>query len=187
MLQKKIIFLMCFILGSYSLQAEESHPHTHHDQTIHIEKLSPLGNLEVISRFHNIHMSGQPDIKTLASLKKQNFSTVINIRGPEEMEFDEKSLVEKNGLTYHIIPLLDKDGEIQDSAVTEILKKVKSIKDGKILLHCSSSNRVATWLASHFYRDHKMPLDEVIAYAKQAGMSKKSSEDMLRRYLKTLK
>lgn len=165
--------------------AQETKAPSHHDQPILIEQKLTLGNLENISRFHNIHMSGQPDQATLLSLKDADFTMVINIRSPEEMSFDEKTLVENNGLAYHMIPLL-KDGKIQDSAVNQILSAIKSANSGKILLHCSSGNRVAAWLGSHFYRDHKISLEKSVAYAKQAGITKKGAEALLRHFIGTL-
>ncbi|WP_339862904.1 beta-lactamase hydrolase domain-containing protein [Paremcibacter congregatus] len=146
-----------------------------------------LGDLPQTFSLHGrIYMAGQPDEATLASLKDQGFDMVINIRSPQEMTFDEQTIVTAQGLDYHNLPLM-KDGAIDDQTVTDIHQVIEASPGKKILLHCSSGNRVAGWFGAHLARDMHMSPEEAIATAKQAGLTKASMEKILRSYLDSLK
>ncbi len=154
-----------------------------HEPTVEVKKEPAIGNLTGVASLNDwLYMAGQPDQETIIGLKDQGFEVVINIRGRAEMAFDEETLVEQNGMAYYIIPLL-KDGEMQENAVMEILAAVEANRNKKILFHCSSGNRIAAWFAAHLIRDKGYDKEKAITLAKQAGMTKASTESMLRNYL----
>lgn len=186
--------LTVIFMSGLSLPAqahEEDHKEDHKknhkkDQAIEIKDVGTIGNMAHVTSVHDrIFMAGQPDQETLKSLKDKGFDIVLNIRGTDEVKFDEKGLVEQNGLEYFNIPLL-KDGKIQDDAVTKIHDVIKNSKGKKILFHCSSGNRVASWLGAHLVRDMKYDKDSAITLAKQAGMTHAGMETVLNNYLAQL-
>lgn len=132
-----------------------------------------------------LYFAGQPDPKALKTLKDEGFAVVINIRGPEEMDFDERAAAENNGLTYYNLPLLH-DGKIMDSAVTKIFAAIKENRDKKILLHCTSGNRVASWFGATLVRDMGYTRKDAIKMSRKAGMTRYDTERSLRNYLDKL-
>ena len=55
-------------------------------------------------------------------------------------------------------------------------------KAGKILVHCSSGNRVALWVGAHFKKDHGYSADDARAIAKEMGLTKKELKEKLNAY-----
>ena len=179
MLKKTLLapsFIMAFILAlTLTACADEA--------TFKVKNEPVIGTLTGVTSLNDwLYMAGQPDQATIAGLSAKGFEVVINIRGRDEVRFDEKTLVEKNGMAYYNVPLL-KNGEMQEAAVIDILAVVVANKDKKILFHCSSGNRIAAWLAAHMIRDHDYETEAAITLAKQTGMTKASAEQMLRNYL----
>ncbi|MBL4893848.1 MAG: hypothetical protein JKY59_03105 [Emcibacter sp.] len=175
---KRILCALIVISALFLPAQAEDHAKKH---VIDLKTEAAIGNMSgVISLHGSIYMAGQPDPATLATLKDSGFEVVINIRHEDEVKFDEKSLV--TGLSYYNIPLL-KDGKIQDAAVVDIHTALSENKGKKILLHCSSGNRVAGWLGAHLGRDRGYTTDKAVALAKQAGMTKAGMEKILRNYL----
>lgn len=191
---KRILLSLCLLIGlSPALMATSpngaaSKGDKHHagDHKIDLKQEAPLGNLtRTISLHGTIHMAGQPDEATVKSLKDKGYEVVINIRGADEVSFDEAGLVTAQGLRYHNLPLL-KDGAIMGQAVDQIHHVIEENHGKKILLHCSSGNRVAGWLGAHLAKDMHMGPEKVIHTARQAGMTKAGMEKILRAYMQTL-
>ncbi|MBL4803101.1 MAG: dual specificity protein phosphatase family protein [Emcibacter sp.] len=183
---KKILFplisCLTIILAIISPVSADAHGKKH---IIDLRAESPVGNMSNIISLHgSIYMAGQPDPVTLGLLGDQGFEVVINIRREGEVDFDERTLV-GNNLSYYNIPLL-KDGKIQDAAVEKIHAALSENKGKKILLHCSSGNRVAAWFGAHLVRDMGYAPDKAIALAKEAGMTKAGMAKILRGYLDEL-
>lgn len=173
---KKLTFALSFIILMIVSAST-------HETTIEIKKEAAIGTLTGVASLNNwLYMAGQPDQATIKGLKAQGFDVVINIRGRDEVKFDEKTLVEENGMSYFNIPLLQ-DGAMQETAVINILAVVEANRDKKILFHCSSGNRIAAWFAAHLIRDKGYEQEAAITLAKQAGLTKASTERMLRNYL----
>jgi len=173
---KKLLLSLCFIF-IFNM------PGNTYEPPLEIKKEPTIGTLTGVASLNNwLYMAGQPDQATIAGLQDAGFEVVINIRGRDEVKFDEKRLVEENGMAYYNVPLL-KDGQMQEQAVLDILKVVEANRDRKILFHCSSGNRIAAWFAAHLIRDKGYEKEAAITLAKQAGLSKAGTEKMLRDYL----
>ncbi|MCF6195298.1 MAG: sulfur transferase domain-containing protein [Emcibacter sp.] len=183
MIKKFLVSLVLTVALLFSAQAED-HSKNH---SLDLTPQAPIGNMtKVISLHGTIFMTGQPSPDTLKSLPNDGFNVVINIRAADEINFDEPAIVKKGGMTYYNIPLM-KAGKIQDSAVTEIHEALMENKGKKILLHCSSGNRVAGWLGAHLARDMGYDTEVAVASARKGGMTKDSMERILRDYLANLK
>ena len=136
----------------------------------------PFGNLDKTPYFGNVVYAAQPDLDTVKILKDQGFDLIINIRElNENIGFDEKKLLEKQGILYVQIPYMQEpsfNSEFSDVA----LNKIKlAIDDGtrkglKILLHCSHGQRVASTLGAILYRDYGYTVEEAFEAANKAGM-----------------
>lgn len=138
------------------------------------------------TKFANLYFSGQPSGRTIKELKDEGFAAVINLRKKNEgkyQEYWEEAAVKNEELAYYNIPF-DMNRELTSAYVDSITQKVvKHRKEGKVLVHCSSGNRVAVWLGAHFKKDHDYSKDASIEVAKTLGLNNAKAEKKLRAYL----
>jgi len=93
-----------------------------------------------------ITTAGQPSAEALAQLASQGFTTVIDLRAPDEDRgFDEATTVRGLGMSYIPLPVSGAGGVSYENA--SALDKILADIDGPVLLHCASSNRVGALLA----------------------------------------
>lgn len=137
-------------------------------------------------RWSNIYFSGQPNQKSIKSLKQEGFSAVINLRQTSESNYSEKwekDLVMKQGLAYYHHPF-NMSSELTDDYINQVTKSiVKNRKKGKVLVHCSSGNRVGVWLGAHFKKDHGFSNQESLKLAEELGLQKAAAINKLKSYL----
>lgn len=150
----------------------------------YLSKVQPetkIANLSAPS-FKHMSFAGQPAPSDLEAAKKDGYKVIINLRAPGEIDWDEKAAAEKLGLEYHQIALLNKDGEIDSAAMTELEELHMATHKKKQLIHCSSGNRAAAWMAAHLIVKHKLPAEEALKVARPLGITKKAVEDKVRNF-----
>ncbi len=95
-------------------------------------------NYAVIDKF--LSRSAQPAKEDFKWLKEQGVTDIINFRTMHApgINFDEKAVVEKNGMHYHNIPTVSKNPK--ESLVKDFLGLVKDIisRGGKAHIHCKA-------------------------------------------------
>lgn len=157
---------------------------SHHKNKKMIQNDIQIGRDLKANSYSDIYFSSQPKEKDFEALKTQNFKTIINLRSPTE--YDQKSeeyVVKKLGMTYINIPF-SKDMSLNDKYISKVTKEVMSNREkGKILIHCSTGNRVGIWLGGHFYKDHGLTKDESLTIAKKLGLKKDKAIKKLELYL----
>ena len=96
---------------------------------------------------NGITSAGQPDEAALQVFAEAGFTTVIDMRGPNEDRGldDQQASVEALGMQYVAFPIKGRDAINFDNArdLDALLRDV----DGPVLLHCASGNRVGALLA----------------------------------------
>ena len=109
-------------------------------------------NYAKIDKF--LSRSAQPAKEDFKRLKEQGVTDVINFRTmfSPGINFDEKSVVEKNGMNYYNIPTVSKNPE--EGLVKQFLSLVKSIisKNGKAHIHCKAGAD-RTGMYSYIYKE----------------------------------
>ena len=141
-----------------------------------------LGKAKNVSRLRNMWFSAQPSATDLEVAKKEGITTVINLRSPEEMTWDEQATARNLGMTYYLLPV-PKDKPFSRS-VFDMLDMLMADKTGEeVLIHCSSSNRAGAWLATWLVRERGMTVDAALAVGRTAGMTKKPLEAKVREFL----
>lgn len=120
-------------------------------------------------------LPGSPDATTLARVKTLGITHVINLRTPEEGDFEpEASLVRSNGGVYLSRPV-GRESLITDlDAFRALMLSLPST--AKVLVHCASGNRAGGALFAHWTLDRKMPEAEAMALAKKAGLRSPTTE-----------
>ena len=141
------------------------------------------GAMKNVVGVKHLYMSGQPDEAALREAREHGVAAVINLREPDELDWDEEAAVNALGIGYYNIPIVSGDSGLDAGAVAAITRLVGQYKGQKILLHCSSGNRVSAWLAVHLVQDHGMTADSAIELAKHANMTKPETETMVREFL----
>jgi uncharacterized protein (TIGR01244 family) len=147
-----------------------------------------IGDSLVARRYSDIYFSAQPTDADFQALKKQGFAAVINLRQSTEKDYSEtkdRAKVEALGFTYKNIPT-DSSQPITDEFIAQVTSAVKASRGkGKVLVHCSSGNRVAMWLGGHFHKDHGFSKKESLELAKKLGLNKQSAIERVETYLES--
>lgn len=136
------------------------------------------------NRFATLYFAGQPSSEDYQKLKEQGFKTIINIRHKSEhAESVEMKTVKDLGLYYYNVPF-KKKSELTTEYMNRLTATVvKHRKEGKVLVHCSTGNRVGIWLGGHFYKDHGYDKEASIKVAKQLGLKKEEALKLLNKFL----
>jgi uncharacterized protein (TIGR01244 family) len=149
----------------------------------------PFGNLVITPHFGNVVYAAQPDEDTVKMFKDQGFDLVINIRElNEDIGFDEKKLVEDQGIIYKQIPYLTAptfQAEFSDEALTKVKEAIDeaTMKGQKILLHCSHGQRAGSSLGMILYRDYGYTKEAAFEAATAAGMNSEWAVPRFHRYI----
>ncbi len=148
------------------------------------DKLEPYecGTITNLHTLGGVFLASQPKPEDFAQAKKGGVKTVINLRhASENKDFDEKQVVEAEGLAYINIPWNGPD-ELTDAIFDQSREQLKTATR-PILLHCSSANRVgAVWLT---YRvlDGGLSWDDALAEAKTVGLKSADFEAKAKDYI----
>jgi uncharacterized protein (TIGR01244 family) len=97
---------------------------------------------------HRIATGGQPKPGEIASLKREGFRTIINLREPSEYDADAEA-AEARGLGLRYISIPVPNLEPKDEQVDTFLATLKDKKVWPAFAHCRSGNRVAAFWMIH--------------------------------------
>lgn len=141
-----------------------------------------LGRTYNVHRLGKIYLSGQPSAEDFAIAKKEGIKTVINLRTPVEMRFDEKGVLKGLGIEYHSFPF-GAPNTLKDEIFEKSLKVLGNKKKQPVLLHCASANRVgAIWLVHRVLTD-EVPYDKALQEAKEVGLKSPPNEAKAKLYI----
>ncbi len=126
--------------------------------------------------------AGQPTPAGLRMMAEKGVTTVINLRLDKEMServnFDEPAMAKELGMKYVSLPMSTGTYSMENvDALDEALEHAQ----GKVLLHCGSSNRVGVLWANYLHRYRGLSLEEAIARGKAAGMTRDSLVELVRK------
>ena len=138
-----------------------------------------------VSHLDSLYFAGQVDAEGLERAKESGVAIVINMRGPDEHDWDEAAAAEALGLIYVSVPVTG--SSFDPAAFEKIESLVAEHSDEKILLHCGSSNRVGGWLATHLVETEGMGLDDALEVGRAAGITSSGIEKRTRDYVETRK
>lgn len=128
-----------------------------------------------------VHVSGQPEDGAWAALSADGFRTVVNFRPSSEGADRERDWVAANGMQYFHLPVVGAGFTWGDADA--LAKILANPSNGKVLLHCSSGNRVSGVWALYQSRYHGLSKDAAIAAGESVGpmrpKTRKRLEEML--------
>ncbi len=142
------------------------------------------GGADNVTRFEQMYFSEQPDEQALRAAMAHGVSTVISLRGPQEHDWDERGVAERLGLNYLSIPISKKSESLDVASIHAINAAVDRLEAGSVLLHCSSGNRAAAWLATYLAEQRGLSPTDAISIAREAGLTMPAMEQRVHTYLK---
>jgi len=140
------------------------------------------GAAQKVTHLRHLWFADQPDAAGFEAARKAGVRVVVNLRPPSEMDWDEKAEVEKLGMSYYNVPVAGP--RFEKSAFERIEQLVDQHEEQQILIHCSSSNRVGGWLATHLVREHGMSIEDALVVGRRAGITKEDVAERARAYLR---
>ena len=145
------------------------------------------GAVSNVAHVRDLWCSGQPDRKTLEEAVEHGVKVVINLRDPSEDDWNEKEAAEGLGLVYYNVPMAKKGpkGPFSAEAIDRVDALVKKHGGEETLIHCSSGNRAAGWLAVHLAEEQGTTVDDALEVGRKAGITKGAVEKKVREYIAT--
>jgi uncharacterized protein (TIGR01244 family) len=139
-------------------------------------------------RTGDVFISGQPTEDALKRLASDGFTTVVNLRTPEEMAdrehvpFDEAQVAADCGLAYVSIPMNSRDYPYAP-AMVDSLAAVVERHDGKLLLHCTAGWRATHLWVAYLIKFRGMPLEVAYEHGRAMNIGRPPLEAFLDRSL----
>ena len=140
------------------------------------------GDITRLHTFKDIFLSSQPSISDFEKASRQGIKTVINQRHSNEIDFNERRVVEDLGMKYYN-PAWNGVNELNKD-VFERTRQLLREAPRPIMLHCSSANRTgAIWMV---YRalDTGADIEQAAAEARQVGLRSPAYEEKARQYIR---
>ncbi len=133
-------------------------------------------NLKSIEAFRQVsdtlYTAGQPQPDAFAALAKAGVLHVINLRPPSETpELNEAALVTQAHMAYYNIPISGVEDWTREN-VNLLDTLLHKLGKEKVLLHCSSSNRVGALIALRAAWIEGLPIEEAIKAGRAHGLTK---------------
>jgi uncharacterized protein (TIGR01244 family) len=115
-----------------------------------------------------ITIGGAPDSAAIEDLKARGFTTIINLRTPDEPNYaQEESEVEGAGLDYAAIPI--SPTLIDDIAVARFSGAVTS-SAGPVAVHCKGGGRAGVMSLLHLAVTHGWSLEHALEEGERLGV-----------------
>jgi protein tyrosine phosphatase (PTP) superfamily phosphohydrolase (DUF442 family) len=95
-----------------------------------------------------IATAGQPTADQLASAAAEGYTAVVNLGmlDPRYALPDEAGLVRSLGMAYHHVPVVWEEPRESDfEAFERAMASLRSLPDGKVLIHCAANFRVTAF------------------------------------------
>ena len=182
------LVILGFLLGSCTQKAEQKTERlqkTDAQVVVRIETAT-LGGTPNVHKYMAFYLAGQPSKADFQQVKKNGIKTVINLRMPEELSFDEEQVVTDLGMSYHNLGIGSPD-MMTDQLFSEIREILNEAENQPVLLHCGSANRVgAMWLAFQAL-DGGLSIEAALAEAKTVGLRNPAMEVKVKDYVERTK
>lgn len=170
-------------LAPLTLRAENDPAGTKSSAPAGVEKTS-LGEISNLHRCGPILMASQPKLGDFRLLRDQGVQCIVNFRTAEEIEFDEKGIVEAAGMKYVSIPYSTVES-LTDDVFAQSRQLLRENGNRGLCLHCGAAVRVAAvWLA---YRvlDEKVSLPVALQEAEGIGLKSKALRERAVQYIES--
>lgn len=131
----------------------------------------------------NVATGGQPTVSQIASLAREGFRTIVNLRSPSEYDAAaEEAAAKQQKLAYVNLPFSTADPKTEQ--VDAFLKLTANPRIYPAFIHCGTGNRVgALWMIRLVLVDG-WSLEEAELQAKVIGLKSESLKEFARDYIR---
>ena len=150
--------------------ADTSCPPNSFNQSV-ADHLQPVqcGSIARLNTVDGIYLASQPYPDDLRLAGQAGIKTVVSLRFPDEIDWNEAAVVKRIGLAFIDVPF-----KKPETLTDEVFDKTRAALNDKsqrpLLLHCHSANRVgAVWLA-HRVLDDGVSMTDAEQEATSAGL-----------------
>lgn len=131
--------------------------------------IAPMPGFPSVYAVGNVLIAGQPTPIGLTNARDSGVELVINSRPLSEMTFDEASVARGLGMKYVSLPFVPLS--LQPEQVAVFIRLINdNSSEGRVLVHCSSGNRVAALWAMYEVSELDMPPEVAVARARKMGL-----------------
>ncbi|MEO6421933.1 MAG: protein tyrosine phosphatase family protein [Candidatus Nitrotoga sp.] len=124
----------------------------------------------------NLYIAAQPKPDDFTAFSKAGVKHVINLRAPNEMpDFNEAAIVTKSGMAYYNIPIVE-SSDLTKENVNLLNSVLTKLEKEKVLIHCSSGNRVAALMALRAAWIHGASIEDAMKLGESYGLTKLSPD-----------
>jgi protein tyrosine phosphatase (PTP) superfamily phosphohydrolase (DUF442 family) len=145
-----------------------------------------LGSIRPVHALGDIYLTGQPSIEDLAILKRAGVKTIITLRTPGEIRWDEAAAVKQHEMTLVQVPFLSPD-ELTPTVFDDLRKVLNSKKRGPTVLHCGAANRVGAIWYAHRMLDGNLSHEAALKEAKTVGLHTPAYLERAQAYVEEVK
>jgi|GEM_PF-1636059 len=132
-------------------------------------KKTTLGKVSNVHVLGDVYLAGQPTPADMPLLKKQGIQTVITLRKPSEVPWDEGAACKIQAMNFVEVPF-QTPAELTVKVFDQVRKVLLNKKRGPTLFHCGSANRVgAVWYA-HRILDGHLSHEAALQEAQMVGL-----------------
>ncbi|MBL8766903.1 MAG: hypothetical protein JNL94_06050 [Planctomycetes bacterium] len=140
----------------------------------------------VVTRDGDVYFAGLPTRGGLATAVDDGVTTVVSLLPEAEerrvLQFDEAAEVARLGARFVRIPVT---AESFSAADVDAFANAWAESEGKVLLHCASSNRAGGMWAAYLIRHASIPQGEALGAGMNAGLNSQGMVDAVKRVAST--
>jgi uncharacterized protein (TIGR01244 family) len=147
-------------------------------------RVAELGDAAPVHSVGHVFLAGQPSEQDFSAIAERGVKTIVTLRKPEELDWNEEAAVRNAGMEFVAIPFGGPD-ELTDDVFRRVLETLREHGDEPLVLHCGRANRVgAVWMVHRVLEDG-LGVDEALAEATEAGLRTpeyaEKAQDFIRR------
>lgn len=118
----------------------------------------------------NKFVGGQPTEDQLKMLADAGMQNIVNLRTADEMDMDERKIVESLGMSYYSLPI-DGQPDITADNAKSLRKILNEVGDESVLMHDGSGGRVGALMAIDHSLQNGSDIEEAVVMGKYWGLS----------------
>ena len=150
------------------------------ESPLNIQAISATGINNFRAPESDVLATGQPTAEQFEIMAEQGIKHVINLRTlGEDAGFDEKTIVESLGMSYHSIPVSVGEGGINPENSQALQSLLEEFGDEGAVVHCATGNRVGALISLSVFEDGGS-LDDSIAEGARWGMTSERLQSVVR-------
>ena len=131
--------------------------------------------------YEGVATGGQPSEAHLVSLRKAGYTTVLDLRMPDEPRgMDEAAVAKRAGLAYETLPFV---ATTLDDGVFTRFRTIMRTRGKGVFVHCASANRVNAVLVPWLVLDRGWSQERAFALARTNGLRSPEMEAKARDYI----